>query len=164
MLLFLGLFIYLLKAHASFCFDGKFADRTDLSSCRVLSRENFGCSQSGDGAEYKYITMSCDGSQEYNLPLITDGKSVHGTEHLLNNTVASFNSTAILICLTEDKTETDGSCPGDVMNYTMLTCTITAQAGEHLPVFPDHNICSGSESNYKLISILPFIVMFLLFI
>lgn len=141
-------FLILSVSASNFCFDGHFANLTNLTSCTIVGKQYLPCDIFGIGAGYKVLYMSCDGSLNYNLPIGIDGGDTVQTQMFLNNATSVlaelFNETITIDCTTVPHTGYDWVCKSGIRNYNVLTCAMSAPVGETLPEFPESYICSGN--------------------
>lgn len=160
-LILLTCFIILISA-SDFCFNEAF-NQTEVKTCTIVGEEALQCIwpiDLGDG--YKSITMSCDGSKFYDLPIGIDGDNTENTQQLLilaiQNLSAIFNTTITVNCVTRSEYKLwDFYCKNG-RNYNVITCNITTSQNETLPVFPENFICDGENLRVSLAFLIGLII------
>lgn len=154
MYLILLAFLIFSVSSSSFCFDKAFANRTNLTSCIVVGKQYLPCDVFGIGAGYKLLYMSCDGSENYYLPIGLDGGDTVQTQLLLINATIELstllNETITVDCVTVPQSGYDIICRSGIRNYNVLTCTMSPPVGKNLPEFPEMYICSGTSLHVGL--------------
>jgi len=166
MLSFVCFFIFVVQIFAQEpCLNHAFFGASNLTDCIVTARQNLPC---GNYSSYgvTYITMSCDNSTAYNLPVGIDGSDTFSIQNIIydmmDNLSTSYGVPIYVNCQTNLYTQYEFFCKFSLRRYHILTCSITSPQGEPLPPFPDYLICSGNKYSAPLLSLAVIALLFLL--